>query len=123
MQSCSRQIRSVRRTHARPMRSLHRYSFTLSPVCLSNILCNDRSEIFPTLHSPWMENRILKSLMKVIQHARELSRFTVTGSRHCHCLLGKVSCPLSRDSYENIQSFDPKTHIRFAGGYTGGGLR
>ena len=49
-------------------------------------------------------NRVLKSLMKMIQHTRELSRFPVFRSRDSRGVLGKIGCALSCDSYKKIQS-------------------
>jgi hypothetical protein len=56
-------------------------------------------------------NRLLKSLVKMIEHTRQLSWFTINGSRNCHCVFRKVGCSLPRDAYKKVESC-METHLR-----------
>jgi hypothetical protein len=48
-------------------------------------------------------DRLVESLLQMIQDARELSWFTVTGSGNSHGILGKVSRMLACNPYKKIE--------------------
>ena len=72
------------------------------------------SRDLPDLAQTGDGNRLLKSLMEMIQHTRELCRFPVIRRRDSSAGLGKIGCALSCDPYKKIQS-RMKTHLRNVG--------
>src|SRR5271155_6096913 len=65
----------------------------------------------PDLAQGMNGNRLLKALVKMIEHTRQLSWFTINGSSDCHCVLRKVSGSLPRDAYKKVESC-MEAHLR-----------